>query len=269
MHALRVGAARRRVVVAVDRPGGSTPTRSRRGRRPACVVAVPERQPRGRHAPAGRARSRPRRAAYPSSPPRASAGRLPLPGRVGAAAGLGAQVGRTGRGRACCSCARARAGATLPGRRPGRRAGVGLRERARPRWPPRRRCRRSWPSVTRSTRASTPSSTGSAPAWRHPRRRGRGPPRRAAPPRADVLVPLRRRRGAGDRARPAGFGVASGSACTASTLDAEPRAGGDGRPHPRQRPPVPGRRGRDRGRGRALPGRAPGVLTELRSRVGM
>ena len=32
-----------------------------------------------------------------------------------------------------------------------------------------------------------------------------------------------------------GFGVASGSACTASTLDAQPRAGGDGRAHPRQR----------------------------------
>ena len=32
-----------------------------------------------------------------------------------------------------------------------------------------------------------------------------------------------------------GFGVASGSACTAVDADAQPRAGGDGRADPRQR----------------------------------
>ena len=46
-----------------------------------------------------------------------------------------------------------------------------------------------------------------------------------------------------------GFGVASGSACTASTLDAQPRARGDGRAHPRQRPGLADPR-HDRGGGR-------------------
>ena len=64
-----------------------------------------------------------------------------------------------------------------------------------------------------------------------PRRRGRGPrrrggrrPRRPAPPPGDVLVPLRRRGGAGDRARPAR--VRRGERVGVHGLDAgaEPRA---------------------------------------------
>ena len=45
-----------------------------------------------------------------------------------------------------------------------------------------------------------------------------GDPVDAAAPHGHVLVPVRRRRGAADRARPAGFAVSSGSSCTASTL---------------------------------------------------
>ncbi len=86
-------------------------------------------------------------------------------------------------------------------------------------------------------RRRTRWSTGSA---RRPRpragRRGRGRPGRPAAARRDVLLPLRRRRGAASASSTgAGFAVGSGSACTAATLRAEPRAGRDGRADARQR----------------------------------
>ena len=66
-----------------------------------------------------------------------------------------------------------------------------------------------------------------------------------------------------------GFGVASGSACTASTLAPEPRAGGDGRADPRQRPGLAAARHH---RAREVDGFfdvLPGVVAEIRPRVGL
>ncbi len=145
------------------------------------------------------------RATLPSSStpaPRWAGSRSPTAGRRpparahkwGGPAGVGVLLVRKG----------ARWRQPVPRRRPGRRAGHRLRERARPRSPRPRRCRRWSPSATRSTPASAPWSTGSARAVAatDPGRRGRRRPGRPAPPPGDVLVPLRRRRGAGHRAGP-------------------------------------------------------------------
>ena len=79
-----------------------------------------------------------------------------------------------------------------------------------------------------------------------------GDPDRSAAPPGHVLLPVRRRRGARDRARPAG--VRGGERLGVHGVDtgAQPRARRHGRAHPRQRPGL--RRTRHhRGRRRAVP----------------
>ena len=62
-----------------------------------------------------------------------------------------------------------------------------------------------------------------------------GDPRRPAAPRRDLLLPVRRRRGAGHRARPAGLRGGVGVGVHGQHARAEPRARRDGRADPRQR----------------------------------
>ena len=235
--------------------------RGARGGRPRSRVDRLGRVDAGRRAP--RAPARRRSASSPSRPPTTRSApssrsaelraarrrpavhrRLRLDGpaaparRLGGGRGLGAQVGRPGGRRRAAGPQGRPLAQPLPRRRPGRRA-VDRASRTSPRrWPPPPRCRRWSPSATRSTPASTRSSTSD--------------PRRVAAEVPDVEVV-----GDPDRRLPhlvtfsclyvdgealvteldrRGFGVASGSACTASTLTPEPRAGGDGRAHPRQRP---------------------------------
>ena len=69
-----------------------------------------------------------------------------------------------------------------------------------------------------------------------PRRRGGRRPGRPAPPPGHVLLPVRRRGGAGDRARPPRLRGRQRVGVHRLDARAEPRAGGDGRAHPRQRP---------------------------------
>ena len=81
-----------------------------------------------------------------------------------------------------------------------------------------------------------------------------GDPRRPAAPPGHVLLPVRRRGGAGDRARPPR--VRRRQRLGVHRLDprAEPRARGDGRAHARQRPRLADPR-HHRGAGRRVPGR--------------
>ena len=89
------------------RRGDLVATRSARRRRGGRAA----RQPRGRHPPAGRrAASCPTTSRSSSTPARR--GPAPAARRLGRRGGLGPQVGRPGRRRACCWCARAPAGAT-------------------------------------------------------------------------------------------------------------------------------------------------------------
>ena len=157
------------------------------------------------HRPAGRPRSRRCRDGVPLFVDAcASMGRLPLPDGWAAAAGSAHKWGGPAGRRRARSSARARGGATPS------------------------------PATTASTSASTgfenvPAALAAAAALqavvaerdevnarqhalvdriragvrRGPRRRGRRRPRRPAPPPGDLLLPLRRRRGPGDRARPA------------------------------------------------------------------
>ncbi len=125
-------------------------------------------------------------------------------GRLGRGRRVGAQVGWSG-GRRRPAGAQARPLAQpLPRRRPGRRALDRLRERPgrarRSRSPAGGggRARRGQRPPARARRRRTPSRGGGGA-----RRRGRRRPRPATPPPGDLLLPLRRRRGAGDRARPA------------------------------------------------------------------
>ena len=176
--------------------------------------------------------------------------------------------------------------ARVVGRARRRRASSSCRERSRWRWPGAgergrvrthrrraRRCRRSlaaaeaWQadaadrepaSARRGPGAGRPARRGRGAGPRH---RGRRRPGRPAAPRGDVLVPVRRRRGAGRTSSTgAGFAVASGSACTAEHPRAQPRAGRDGRAHPRQRAGHAaagrgGRAGRRAGRRAGVPAR--------------
>ena len=83
---------------------------------------------------------------------------------------------------------------------------------------------------------STPWSTASAPWWRGlPEVEVVGLGGRPAAAPGDVLLPLRRRRGAGDRAGPAGFRGGERVGVHVVGARAEPRPGRDGRAHPRQR----------------------------------
>ncbi len=125
-------------------------------------------------------------------------------------------------------------GAGRRGRAPGRRGGArrGQRPPVRPGRPDPRRGRRD------------------------PRRRGGRRPGRPAPPPGDVLLPVRRRRGAGDRARQAGVRRRQRLGVHRVDPRAQPRARGDGRAHPRQRPGLADPR-HHRGGRRRLPRRAP------------
>ena len=76
---------------------------------------------------------------------------------------------------------------------------------------------------------------------RRPGRRGRRRPGRPAPPRRDVLVPLRGRRGARWRAGPRRVRGRLRLGVHRERAGAEPRAGGDGRAHARQRADRAGR----------------------------
>ena len=215
-------AARDDVPVAVDRLGRASVDAREAGRRPGRRRGRRAGgQPRGRHAAAGR-RGRGGADGVPlfvdacaSAGPAAAARRAgprPRPRRTSGAAPPASGVLLVRKG--------ARWRSPFPERRPRRRARQRLRERARRPWPRRPRCRRSWPSGTRSTRASARWSTGSA-------RRSRaipdvevvGDPVDRLPHLVtfsclyvdgEALVTELDRRG---------FGVASGSACTASTLE--------------------------------------------------
>ena len=207
---------RRPVELPVDRLGrgrGRSPAaRHQRAGRPGA--------PTTRSAPRSPSASwRPSRAAYPCSPTRArpragcrcpTAGARPRPRRTSGAAR---------RASVCCWCARARGGGTPSRSTSGSTSGRRASRTCRPRWPPPRRCRPWWPSATRSVPASAPSSTGSA---------------RASPTIPDVDVvgdPVDRLphlvtfsclyvdgESLVTELDRLGFGVASGSACTASTL---------------------------------------------------
>ena len=144
----RVGRRGRRRAVSTRGVGSTTMTWPGRplapdvgGRRPA------DRQPRGRHGAAGR------RVELPGRRP-ALHRRLRLDGpaaaarRVGGGGGLGPQVGRAGGGRRAAGAQGSSLAQPVPRRRPHRRAGRRLRERARPRSPLPPRCRRWWPSAT-------------------------------------------------------------------------------------------------------------------------
>ena len=85
-----------------------------------------------------------------------------------------------------------------------------------------------------------------------PGRRGRRRSGRPAAAPGDVLVPVRRRRGAADRARPGGVRGVERLELHRRHARAEPRPRRDGRAHPRQRAGVAAPR-HDRGRRRAVP----------------
>ena len=195
----------------------------------------------------------------------ASAGRLPLPRGLGGRRGVRPQVGRPRRASGVLLVRKgARWRNRVPRRRPGRRAGRGLRER------PRRAGRRRRPARGgRGARRGEPAPH--APHRPDPRRggaaagrRGGGRPGGPAPPPADLLLPVRRRGGPGDRAGPPRLRHRQRVRLHGLDPDPEPRAGGDGRPHPRQRPAVPPVADRGvtadghRGRRRPFPGRAAG-----------
>ena len=94
----------------------------------------------------------------------------------------------------------------------------------------------------RGRRAGRRERASARPRRPHPDRggrpaggRGRGLGGRPAAAPRDVLLPLRRRRGAGDRAGPAGLRGGERVGVHVVGARAEPRPGRDGRAHPRQR----------------------------------
>ena len=149
----------------------------------------------------------------------ASAGPPPAPPRLGGGGRLAPTSGAGRRGSACCWSARAPAGATRSPATTGSTSAPPASRTCRPRWPPRRRCRPSSPSATRSRRARRRSSTGSgARGGQLPDVEVVGDPDDRLPHLVtfsclyvdgEALVTGLDRRG---------YGVASGSACTASTL---------------------------------------------------
>ena len=198
-----------------------------------------------------------REATYPcsSTPARRRAG-CRCPDGLGRRGRVGPQVGRPGRRRRAAGPQGRALAQPLPRGRPRSTSGPSGFENVRPPWPRPPRCRRWSPSATRRRRGSTRWSTGSASAVAaDARRRGGRRPGRPAPPPGDVLLPVRRRRGAGDRARPAGVRRRQRLGVHGLDARAEPRAGGDGRAHPRQRPGLADP-GHHRGRRRRVPRRA-------------
>ena len=190
------------------RPGRrSAPPRGRGAGR--AVVAAADGQPRGRHRPAGRELPQlPRTASRSSSTPaRRRAGcRCPTAGpppagsahKWGGPAGVGVLLVRKG----------ARWRNPFPADDRIDERGAGLRERAgraRGRGRPAGRGGRARRDRRPPARAGRPDPAARSP---RPRHRGRRRPGRPAPPPGDLLLPLRRRRGAGHRARPR---TASGS----------------------------------------------------------
>ena len=171
-----------------------------RGRRPGG-------QPRGRHPAAGRrGRGGRRTTSRSSSTPAPSPGRLPLPAGWSAAAGL---ARTSGAARPGVGVLLVRKGARwrnpFPGRRPRSTSASPASRTSRRRWPRRPRCRPWSPSgdevdarqhaLVDRIRAGSPPTVPDVEVV--------GDPVRPAAPPGDVLLPLRRRRGAGDRARPA------------------------------------------------------------------
>ena len=155
---------------------------------------------------------------------------------------------------ACCWCASARGGATRSPATTGSTSGRPASRTSPPCSPPPPRCRRWWPSATRSTRASTRSIdvVRRRVAAEVPDVEVVGDPDRPPPPPGDVLLPLRRRRGAGHRARPARLRHRQRLGLHRLDADAQPRAGGDGRADPRQRPALAAARHDPRRRRRLL-----------------
>ena len=124
-------------------------------------------------------------------------------------------------------------------------------------------------SATRSTPASPRSSTGSGPRPPDPGRRGGRRPGRPAPPPGDVLLPVRRRRGAGHRAGPAG--LRRGQRLGLHRVDPHPQPGarGDGRAHPRQRPGLADPRHHRRADVDGFLAVLPEVVRDIRAAVGL
>ena len=194
----------------------------------------------------------------------------PAPRGLGSGGGLGAQVGWPGRASACCSCASRPGGAT---RSPATSASTNALSGSRTflqRWPPPPRCgppstsRRGW----RATQSALTAELADA-ARADPGHRGVPRPRGAAPPPGGLLLPLRRRRGAGHRARPAGLRRGQRFGLHGQHPRAQPRARRHGRPHARQRAglartarPTPPRCDR-------LARELPGVVARLRTEAGV
>ena len=188
--------------------------------------------------------------------------RRPAPAarRLGGGSRLGAQVGRSGRGRRAAGAPGGALAQPLPRRRAGRRAGHRVRER--PGRPgrgsglrasleeQRERSRAEHASLDRDARRGGRGDPG---------HRGLPGPGRPAAARGGVLVPLRRRRGPGHRARPARVRGRQRLGLHRQHPGAQPRARRDGRADPRQRAglPRPGHRPRPRSHRLAevLPGR--------------
>ena len=224
--------ARRRATAA------STPASSRRAAAPEVgVVALQSANHEvGTVQPVGRARRCPTTSrSSPTPAPRWAACRCPTAGpppparRTSGAGPAGVGVLLVRKRRALAQ--------PVPRRRPGRRALDRLRERpGRPRRGRRAagrggRARRGQRAPARARRRRTPPG-----GRRGARRRGRRRPRATTPPPGDVLLPLRRRRGARHRARPSRLRDRERLGLHRLDAHAEPRAGGDGRAHPRQRP---------------------------------
>ena len=127
--------------------------------------------------------------------------------------------------------------------------------------------------VDQRARARRPGPDGGGPRSGHD---GRGRPGRPAASRRDVLVPVRRRRGAGPRARPARVRGGVRVGVHGLHAGAQPRARGDGCPDPRKRAgdaAVGGRGSRwamRRGRpasGRSVPS-SPDAVATVRAQLG-
>ena len=231
---------------------GPRRARRRSGRR---GRGAAEREPRGRHGPAGRRpRGCPTTCRSSSTPARPWAGSRcrtagrPPPARPTSGAARPAW--------ACCSCAPAPAGSTpSPATTASTSASPASRTSPRP-WRPPPPCRRSWPSGDEVNARQFALVDRIRDRGRgDPRRRGGRRPGGPAPPPGHVLLPLRRRRGAGERARPPRLRRRQRLGVHRLHPRAQPRAGRDGRADPRQRAGVPDP-GHDRRGRRAVPGRA-------------
>ena len=94
-----------------------------------------------------------------------------------------------------------------------------------------------------------------------------GDPERPAAPPGHVLLPLRQRRGAGERARSARVRRGQRIGVHGLVAGAQPRAGGHGRAHPRQRPGLGRPRDRPRTTSSGFLELLPGAVERLRARL--